>query len=320
MNVSVIVSTYNRPDALRLCLASLAGQSLAPSEVLIADDGSGQETRDAVAGMKEAMRGAFPIVHVWQEDDGFRKARVLNETVRNATGEYLVFIDGDCMAHRHFLREHVDGSGAEAILSGKRVLVGKELTGRLLEKGRVLTRVTPTLLWDYLWRRSQKVGESFRISNPLIRQLLHRDRIGEYGILGCNFSIYRKLFYDINGFDEDFLDGSAGDTDLGVRVLNRGGEIRSVRAQAIVFHLWHPSTWSYGSEKYRYNFNLLRGRSENRETRCENGIVKPQRIPASPGWCSCRLGDGRPRRPYVASPSEDGYNNALPRGGVPKWP
>ncbi|MEW6721360.1 MAG: glycosyltransferase family 2 protein [Thermodesulfobacteriota bacterium] len=275
VKISVIVPTYNRPAALRLCLRSLAEQSLPASEVLIADDGSGQETRDAVAEMKETLKGAFPIVHVWQEDDGFRKPKILNETVRNATGEYLVFIDGDCMAHRHFLRAHAERSDPQAILGGKRVEIGEELTRELLEKGEVLNRFTFRLLRDSVAGRSRKVEESFRIRNRLLRDLMHRDRIGNDAIWGCNFSVHKKLFYDINGCDEDFLDGSFEDGDLGIRVLNRGGQIRSVRGLAIVFHLWHASTWSWSGDKFRHNSAIARRRIENRETRCENGIVKP---------------------------------------------
>lgn len=276
MKISVIVPTYNRPEALRMCLMSLAGQSMPPSEVLVADDGSGPETRDAVGEMKESLGRALPVRHVWQEDRGFRKPAILNEAVRNAAGEYLVFIDGDCMAHRHFVRAHVERSAPDAILGGKRVDIGKELTAKLLERRTVLARVGPSLILDSLAGRSRKVEEGFRITSPALRRLLHRDRIGRDGIWGCNFSIHRKLFFDINGCDEDFLDGSLEDNDLGIRVLNRGGEVRSVRNLAIVFHLWHPSTWSFSNEKYRYNSGIIRRRIENRETRCRNGIVKAE--------------------------------------------
>lgn len=275
MKISVIVPTYNRPDALRMCLMSLAAQSMPPSEVLVADDGSGPETRDAVREMKESLERTLPVRHVWQEDRGFRKPMILNEAVRSAAGEYLVFIDGDCMAHRHFVRAHVERSGPEAILGGKRVDIGKELTAKLLERRTMLARAGPSLVLDSLAGRSRKVEEGFRITSPWLRALMHRDRIGRDGIWGCNFSIHRKLFFDINGCDEDFLDGSLEDNDLGIRVLNRGGELRSVRNLAIVFHLWHPSTWSFSNEKYRFNSDIVRRRIENRETRCRNGIVKP---------------------------------------------
>lgn len=277
MKISVIVPTYNRPQALKLCLLSLAQQSVLPHEVMIADDGSTAETRDTVKEMQQSLERFFPIKHVWQEDIGFRKPRILNETVRQTTGEYLVFIDGDCMAHRHFIQAHVERSDPHAILGGKRVDIGKQLTERLLQEGTVLNSLSPRLIWDSLAGHSRKVEEAIRIKNPLLRRLTHRDRISDDGIWGCNFSLYKGLFMDINGCDEDFVDGSLEDNDLGIRVINQGKQVRSVRCLAIVFHLWHPSSWSFESEKFLRNYGIIRRRIENKEQTCVNGIKKPPR-------------------------------------------
>jgi glycosyltransferase involved in cell wall biosynthesis len=274
MNVSVIVPTYNRPGALKLCLTSLAGQSMVPSEVLIADDGSSSDTRDAVQEMQGSLHYFFPIKHVWQEDIGFRKPRILNETVRQATGDYLVFIDGDCMAHRHFIRAHVEHSDPAAILGGKRVEIGRTLTERLIKEGAVLNSFSPRLIMDSLAGNSRKVEESIQIKNPLLRRLMHRDQITDDGIWGCNFSLYKDLFMEINGCDEDFLDGSLEDNDLGIRVLNLGKQVRSVRGLAIVLHLWHPSSWSFEGDKYKYNNLIIKRRIELKERSCKNGIKK----------------------------------------------
>ena len=274
MKISVIVPTYNRPQALRLCLLSLAGQSMPPHEVLIADDGSGPETRAMVEAMQEALKDKFPVRHIWQEDIGFRKPLILNETVRQSAGDYLIFIDGDCTAHRHFVKTHVEYSRPEVILSGKRVEIGKELTERLLKEGRVLNSLTLELLWDSLRGRSRKVEEAIRIKSPWLRKALHRDRIYPDGVWGCNFSIYKDLFYAINGCDEEFQDGSIEDNDIGIRVLNQGKQIRTVRALAVIFHLWHKSTWSFQNPKYQHNLAILKRRIENKEPFCKNGIKK----------------------------------------------
>ena len=274
MKISVIVPTYNRPRALKLCLLSLASQSIMPYEVLIADDGSTTETRDTVLDMRQKLKHAFPINHIWHEDIGFRKPKILNETVRQSTGDYLVFIDGDCMAHRHFIRSHVERSGPEAILSGKRVEIGKELTERLLARGTVLNSLNLKLIWDAFMKRSRKVDEAIMLRNQYLRRITHRDRIADDGVWGCNFSLYKDLFIAINGCDEDFLDGSIEDNDLGIRVLNQGKQIRSVRGLAIIFHLWHKSTWSFENEKYQHNLAILKRRIENKEPICKNGIRK----------------------------------------------
>ncbi|MHB8845810.1 MAG: glycosyltransferase [Nitrospirota bacterium] len=277
MKISVIVPTYNRPKALELCLKSLVRQSLLPQEILIADDGSGQETRDAVIGLTAELKDHFPVRHVWQEDIGFRKPRILNETVRQSTGDYLIFLDGDCMAHRHFVRAHADASDPGAILSGKRVDIGKGLTERLIGAGEPILSLTPGLVWDALFGRdirSRKVEEALVIRNGVLRKLLHRDRITDDGVWGCNFSLSKELFYAINGCDEDFLDGSIEDNDLGIRVLNQGKKVISVRNYANIFHLWHTSSWSFHNEKYQHNLAIMNKRIANKERSCRNGIRK----------------------------------------------
>ncbi len=274
MRCSVIVPTYNRPQALKLCLLSLAQQSRLPDEVLIADDGSGQETKDVVIEMRDRLRDRFPIRHVWHEDNGFRKPEILNETVRQSTGNYLVFIDGDCIAHRHFVKSHIGRSEPDAVLGGKRVEIGRGLSERITKDGKVYNAASIRLLWDAMRKRSRRVGESFYITSRFIRFLLHRDRIHMKAIWGCNFSLYKDLFYAINGCDEDFLDGSAEDIDIGVRAVNLGKRLKSVRALAIIFHLWHKTSWSYESEKCQYNLKILQKRIDNKEPFCRNGIRK----------------------------------------------
>lgn len=277
MKISVIVPTYNRPRALRLSLLSLAQQNVLPSEVLIADDGSGDETKREIAALQVELEGKFPIRHVWQDDIGFRKPRILNETVRQSTGDYLIFLDGDCMAQRDFIRSHVAMSSPDAILSGKRVDIGRKLTERLLEKGRPIVTLKPVLVWDAIFGgdiKSRKVEEAIRIENGLLRRALHRDRITDDGVWGCNFSLTKELFYAINGCDEDFLDGSIEDNDLGIRVLNQGKKVRSVRNLANIFHLWHKSSWSFENMKYQHNLSIIKRRIEKKEKSCINGIVK----------------------------------------------
>ena len=274
MNTSIIVPTYNRPDKLNLCLLSLSKQSVLPDEVLIADDGSGEETLQTIEQFKKSKNCRFELKHIWQEDNGFRKPCIINKTVRDSTGDYLIFIDGDCLAHKHFIRSHLAYSEPGAILGGKRVDIGKRLSERLLKRHIVLNTLTIELLLDSLINDSKKVEESLQINNSLLRNLLHRDLIHDDGIWGCNFSIHKELFYAINGCDEDFLDGSIEDNDLGIRVLNFGGKVKSVRALAIVFHLWHPSSWTFSDEKYLFNKRILERRITLREARCINGIMK----------------------------------------------
>lgn len=272
--VSVIVPTYNRPDALRLSLQSLALQSRLPDQVLVADDGSGDETRLAIDEFRNSAACRFELLHIWHEDDGFRKPKILNETVRHATGDYLLFLDGDCMAHRHFVRRHLALAEERAMVGGKRVEIGRELTERLLAGKSIVNRLTLPLLVDSIIGASRKVEESISIPFGVIRRFMGWDRINDDGIWGCNFGVSRELFYAINGCDEDFLDGSVEDNDLGIRVINAGGRLKSARGAANVFHLWHRASWGVGNDKHSHNLEILTRRIAQRESRCMNGIVK----------------------------------------------
>jgi len=275
MKISIIVPTFNRPKALKLCLLSLAEQSVLPHEVLIADDGSTSDTRDTVMEMQRLLENLFTIKHVWQEDAGFRKPKILNETVRQSTGTYLIFIDGDCMAHKDFVRAHLDRSDPNAILAGRRVDLGPRLTEKVLHNDKILNTVTPELMLDLLMQKSNHMKEAFLIKNRLLRKYLGRDRTKPpTTVFGCNFSLYRNLFLDINGCDEDFLDGSLEDLDLGIRVTNQGKQIKSVKNLALLFHLWHPLTWAVESDKYQHNLKIIKRRTLNKEKFCKNGIKK----------------------------------------------
>ncbi len=258
-----------------LCIMSLAASSIRPSEVLIADDGSTSETGDTILDLQKSLEHVFPIKHVRQEHEGIRKQQIVNEAVRQSTGDYLLFTDGDCMVHRYCLQQHLERSDPRAILAGQSVQIGKELTGNILKEGAVVNTLNFELLVDFLMRRSHHSKEAFIIRNGLLRRLLKKERMKPaIAVIGRNFSLYKKLFMDINGYDEDFWAFGEEDADLGVRVVNQGGYIRSVRNLAIVFHLHHPGTWHMETEHFKYNALIKKRRIENKESVCINGINK----------------------------------------------
>jgi glycosyltransferase involved in cell wall biosynthesis len=277
MKTSMIVATYNRPQYLRLCVQSLAASTVRPSEVLIADDGSTQETIDTVLELQKSFERVFPILHVRQAHEGCRKQKIVNEAVRRSSGDYLIFTDGDCMVHKDCIDTHMKRSDPNAILAGQRVQIGKELTEKLLVNGTVVNGLSLELMIDFFKRKSHHSKESLVIKNTLLRRLLKKDRIkNETTVIGCNCSLYKQLFMDINGYDEDFLGFGDEDADIGVRIINQGKSIKSVRNLAIVYHLYHPGTWDMTTEQFKYNALLKKKRIENRETVCKNGIRQIQ--------------------------------------------
>lgn len=133
--ISVIVSTYNRCDALQVCLLSLFKQTVLPDEVIIGDDGSTEETASLIARLQE--QAPFPIIHVWHEDKGFRLAMMRNKCVARSTGNYIIEIDGDVFLHPKLIADHLREAGRGIYVKGGRVNLGKELTEEICKSGMV---------------------------------------------------------------------------------------------------------------------------------------------------------------------------------------
>ena len=127
---SVVIATYNQPRELELALVGLARQTHYPLEVIVGDDGSGAETRDLIERYASIL--PFPLYHAWQKDDGYRKARVINEAVRMAKGDQIIFLDGDSFPHREWVGDHIKSADAQNILCGRRVKLGPQLSPRVL--------------------------------------------------------------------------------------------------------------------------------------------------------------------------------------------
>ena len=128
--ISILLATYNWPQALKLCLESLSTQTDQDFEIIIADDGSTADTKYLI----EATQNHFPvkITHLWQEDQGFRKTRILNQTIEVACGDYLIFLDGDCIVQPDFVAEHRKLSQVGYLITGSRVLLSDRLSKKLL--------------------------------------------------------------------------------------------------------------------------------------------------------------------------------------------
>ena len=227
LRLSLIISTYNRPDALAKVFAGVARQSRPPDEMLVSDDGSAEPTRALVAAFAKAS--PFPVRHVWHPDDGFRKTVILNQSVAEATGDYLVFVDGDCVPHRHYLADHAALAERGCWVQGRRCFV--------VEKHVAIFDIahSPVLLW-VLAGRITGVGKALRLPFPIVR----RDT-AQRGIIGCNLAVWRDDLVAINGYDEEYTGWGIGeDSDMGTRLYHLGRRRKFVYAHAVVFHLNHP--------------------------------------------------------------------------------
>jgi len=240
VNASIIVSTYNQPRHLRRCLVSLEHQSSPDFEVVVADDGSTGETRRVVEQFGQSY--ARQVRHVWHEDRGFRKTLILNKAVLASEGEYLVFIDGDCVAHPDFVSEHTSMSKRGHYLNGSLIRLDEELSERITEKAIVRGDSFRT---TWLLREGRYVDRRYlRLSLPYgLRCRLNRATRTRLYWLGSNSSCFREDLMAVNGFDNRFSYGFE-DGDFGNRLEMLQVTPRTVRWTAILLHLWHGRPWS----------------------------------------------------------------------------
>ena len=267
-SLSLIVAVYNAAPYLEFIFEALGRQSFRNFEVIVADDGSGPEVRQVVDRVRDDFTS--PLQHLWQEDAGFRKNVMLNKSITAAKSDYLVFIDGDCVPHRHFLNDHWLHHEPNTVLCGRRMNLSKQLTGKLtIENIRSgdYERLSPSVWLDGLMARSSNLEDAIRIENPFVRKMLHRNQAR---ILGCNFSVERKLLEGVNGFNEEYqAPGIGEDTDVAFRLNLIGARFATLRYLAILYHLFHPPT-QVGAENKRIFDEVVR----EGNPLCRNGLRK----------------------------------------------
>lgn len=258
MTISLIISTYNRPDALRLCLLSVFAQSRMPDEIIIGDDGSREETRQLIESMRQLTK--IPILHIWQEDIGYRLAMARNKCVAAASGEYIIEIDGDLVLHKHFVKDHDNLARRGFYLRGGRANLNQTLTNDLCSAG-----ILPKL--GFFTRGFENKRENSLHIPALARFLAPRYRKGRAPGLGCNMSFFRDDFIRVNGYDE-FFEGYGGeDSDLARRLQLAGIKKRHLKFAGNVFHLWHND-----HSMYNFDRNVNYFRRANPEIFCTRGV------------------------------------------------
>jgi len=233
--VSVLVAVYERDDFLERIFVSLESQSFGDFEVVIADDGSGPRMAESVARWQGRFR--HPILHAWQENRGFRKTVIVNRAVSLARGDYLVFIDGDCVLHHRFLERHHLRRRPRQALSGRRVMMDEALTARLTVEAVRSRRLEQPWFW---WRHVKAHDRRNGIYAPWLYGLRGGFN-SRYEILGSNFSLHRADFLGVNGYDERIVGRGMEDVNLKVRLVNGDVAVRCIAQEAIQYHCHHET-------------------------------------------------------------------------------
>jgi glycosyltransferase involved in cell wall biosynthesis len=230
--ISVIITTYNSTEYLSRVLASLSVQGCNDFEVIVADDGSTQETADLIK--KATAEYRYPLLHAWHEDNRFRAAAIRNLAVTKSSGDYLVFLDGDCLALENFIARHRDCAEFGYLVRGSRIMLKEAFTKKLLTGQNDL----PYTLLDWIkLRLCGNVKRIFPIFGLPYRQYAKTKKWP--GVKTCNLGIWRKDFEAVNGFDESYIGWGHEDADIAVRLIRHGIKRKEGRTQVPVIHLWH---------------------------------------------------------------------------------
>ncbi|WP_417887209.1 glycosyltransferase family 2 protein [Zunongwangia sp.] len=259
MITALLISTYNWPKALQLVLESILNQKKMPDEILIADDGSQNETRSLIEKFKKKYQ--LPITHVWQLDEGFQKSKILNKAIAISKADYIIQVDGDCILHSTFVADHLRHAKKGIFLYGSRVNLKKGALDVLYEQ----QKVQFNFFYSHLKNRTRNIHSNilskFYKASPTLSSKLR----------GCNFSFWREDFLKVNGYNEAISGWGKEDSEFAIRLLNTGIIGKRIRYNAIVYHIWHPEECR---NKVKTNENLENKTKEKRLTKCEKGVSR----------------------------------------------
>ena len=259
MKTSLVITTYNWPKALELVLLSILNQSVLPNEILIADDGSSNETKQLIERYSSKFKSE--IKHIWQKDNGFQKTSILNKSIAKASGDYIIQIDGDIIIHTHFVRDHNRMAKKGVFIHGSRTFLNDEITKKSIKNSIINFNIY-----------SSGITNRFNSLHSLIlSKVLSKKNNKLKGTRGCNFSFWKKDFFKVNGYNEDMTGWGKEDTELSVRLMNIGLQKLKLKCLAVCYHLHHKIS---SKEGFNINNSILSMVIKEKREVCTNGINK----------------------------------------------
>ena len=270
-SVSVVITTYNRSDALLAVLSGLTRQTDRNFEVIVADDGSRQEHVDAL--LRSPLAKTLSVTHVWHPDVGFTASRIRNRGVAQASSPYILFLDGDCVPEVDFIAQHKALARTGAFVNGSRVMLSKSLTQQALEGAvSVVGRGWPFWLAQRWLGNAGKLTHLMRLSPQFNRRV--QPAFSWKGIRSCNMGVWRADFERIDGFDESFIGWGHEDADFVLRLHHSGLVRKNGFCSTEVYHLWHPEA---SRQQESANARLVSERSRTDVVRATLGYSQDRR-------------------------------------------
>ncbi|MBQ22515.1 MAG: glycosyl transferase [Flavobacteriales bacterium] len=264
MTVSLIISTYNSSEVLNVIIDAVSKQVKLPNEIIIAEDGNEINTQKVIDSWKNRI--SSKLIHVNQEDFGFRKALILNKAINISKSDYIIQIDGDCIPHKYFIYDHINNANKGCYLYGTRVHIKKDYV--------------PKFLWCYQNKNRKMIFSFFspnikkrfrKIRLPFLSKLYFKKEIISHKFRGCNTSFWRKDFISVNGYNNDFIGWGREDSDLMIRLHNNNIKGKRVKFCAIVYHLDHDQ-----KDESHFSENDLIQKSSilNKKIKSDNGLLQ----------------------------------------------
>lgn len=267
--ISVIISTYNSKDWLEKVLLGYNVQTIKNFEVVIADDGSRDDTKDFIELFK--AKAAYPINHVWHEDNGFQKSQILNKSITACKAEYIIMSDGDCIPRKDFVEIHYKQKEKGRFLSGGYFMLPMNISELISEK-----EITSQQCFDVNWLVNNGLKKSFKnnklSSSGIKEKFLNLITPTKPTWNGHNASGWKEDILAVNGFDERMQYGGQ-DRELGERLVNYGIKGKQIRYSAIVIHLDHPRGYA-NKESWQKNYNIRKNTRDNKVIKTPFGIEK----------------------------------------------
>ena len=224
---SLVTPTYNWPNALELLLLSIKNQTVLPNEVIIADDGSKPETTELIKKFQQNF--PVPLIHIWHEDNGNQKPKIMNKAIAKAKYDYIIEIDGDIIMHPNFVEDHLNYAEKDVYLFGSRVNIQKSILETIFKDKKIS--------FNFFSKGIKKRGRTLRIPYFMNSAKLHDERSSK--LRGCNMSFWREDFIKINGFNEGLVGWGIDDSEMIQRLHNIGIKGKRLKNVGIAYHIYH---------------------------------------------------------------------------------
>ena len=257
---TLIIATYNWPEALELILLSIIKQIKIPDEIIISDDGSSSQTRSLINRYKPFFKES--LIHCWHEDSGFRLSEIRNKAINMASKDVIIQIDGDVILHPSFISDHLKTIKRGYYTQGSRVLLSDSVSKQALANK--ITKFSPF---------QKGITNKLNTMHSLFfGQIIGKRKTKLKGVRGCNMAFWKKDLLEVNGYNQDITGWGKEDSELVVRLFNRGIKRKNLKFGGIQYHIYHPEN----SRKHlKSNIKILENSIKYKKTWCENGIMTP---------------------------------------------